>query len=130
VSYGDPFGLCVDKDVNCEALVRMLRQQKGSAFQAAADRFDAQKTGRVFFYSRELNTSNRDALNVDGDPETYQLGNTRGQGGDVFLRGDTSTPDFLVTAVHESVHLAGDEGETGPTHAAYRAYRQLSPRAR
>jgi RHS repeat-associated protein len=130
VSYSDPFGLCVDKDVNCQNLVRMLREQKGSEFHAAADRYDAQKTGRVFFYSRQQNTSNRDAYNVDGDPGTYQLGNTRGTGGDVFLRGDVSTSDFLLTAVHESGHLAGDGGETGPTHAAWRAYNQLSPGAR
>jgi RHS repeat-associated protein len=127
INFSDPFGLCVDKDINCQNLVRMLRAQGGSEFRAAADRYDSQKTGRVFFYSRRLNTSRRDALNVDGDPSTYQLGNTRGKGGDVYLRGDVSTADFLVTAVHESVHLAGDMGEAGPSHAAYRAFRQLSP---
>lgn len=126
-NYTDPFGLCIEKDVNCKNLVRMLRAQQGSEFQAAADRFDSQKTGRVFFYERRHNTSDWDFQNVDGNPLTYSLGNTRGKGGDVFLRGDVSSADFLVSAVHESVHLAGDLGETGPTRAAWRAFNQLSP---
>lgn len=128
VNFSDPFGLCVDKDVNCENLVRMLRAQRGSEFQAAADRYDAQTTGRVHFYSRELNTSRWDAHNVDGDPKTFSLGNTRGAGGDVFLRGDVSTEDFLLTAVHESIHLAGSRSEGAAWHAAWNAYNQLSPR--
>ena len=56
-----------------------------------------------------------------------KLGNTRGKDGDVFLRGDVSKEGFLATAVHESVHVAGDQDETGASHAAWRAYNQLSP---
>ncbi len=126
----DGLGLCVSKDRNCEYLVRFLRQQRGKEFKLAADRFDAQKTGRVYFYSRDMSPTRGDARKVDGDPKTYRLGSTRDKGGDVFLRGDISAADFLVTAVHESVHLAGEPGETVPTYAAYRAFRQLSPAER
>lgn len=130
LNYSDPFGLCVDKDVNCQNLVRMLREQKGSEFQTAADRFDSQKTGRVFFYSRGLSTAAIDGKNADGNPRTYVLGNTRGAGGDVFLRGDVSKGDLLTTAVHESVHLAGNPSEATASYAGYRAFNQLSPSLR
>jgi RHS repeat-associated protein len=73
VNFSDPFGLCAEKDLNCKALVQMLRAQKGSEFRAAADRYDAMKEGRLYFYSRYQNTSNRDALNVDGDPNTLNF---------------------------------------------------------
>ncbi len=108
----------------------MLRGQKGSEFQSAADRFDSQKTGRVFFYASSQSPTSGDAVNADGDPRTFKLGSTRGKGGDVFLRGDVSSGDLLLTAVYESLHLAGDPSEAGPSYAGYRAYQQLSPAQR
>jgi RHS repeat-associated protein len=127
VSFSDPFGLCVDTDFNCENLVKMLRAQEGSEFQKAADVYESLKTGRVFFYSRLLYTTQKDLYNNDGDPTSYTLGNAPG---DVFIRGDVSKADFLLTAVHESVHLTEGLSEDGPTNAELRAYRQLSPKER
>jgi hypothetical protein len=119
--------LCVDKDVNCENLVRMLRGQKGKEFQAAADFLNSQKTTRVFFYSSLLYTDDDDVYNVDGNPKSFSLGNA--PDGKIFLRGDVPTIDLLLTAVHEATHAQGGD-EAAAADAGWRAYLELSPKQR
>jgi RHS repeat-associated protein len=131
VSYSDPFGLCVKEDVNCANLVRMLRGQSGSEFQAAADRYDGMRQGRVFFTAKSETTDSYGInLNTDGSSETFLGGWTQvikpGEG-NVVLVGDFSKEDFLLFAVHESVHVSsGSTSEDAPWGAAKHAYRQMS----
>ena len=123
-NFSDPFGLCVEGDFNCTNLVRMLRAQRGSEFQAAAGIFEKSK-GRVYFHDLSISTGG-DAVNSDGNPRTFTNGRTRG---DTWLRGDVPIEDLLETAVHESVHVGGNESETDGQHAAWRAFGQLSAAA-
>jgi hypothetical protein len=127
VNYSDPFGLCVKEDVNCHALVKLLRAQEGSEFKAAAKRYDNLKVGRVHFVDGSM-TTDRWGTNVnrDGDPDTWVGGWTRGGDSDVYLNGEASRGDFLLFAVHESLHLANQRHGAELYHTMWKAYNQLS----
>ena len=84
-------------DNNCRYLVRVLQAQKGREFRDAAKRYAALKKGRVYFVAQ---SQLKDQL---GEP--LQGDAPIGKDGDVWIVGEQSKGDFLVTAVHESKHL-------------------------
>ena len=119
INNSDPFGLCKEKDVNCKYLVTALRQQGGSAFTAAAKRYDDLGKGVVSFIANSQQSAWNQSRGVRGmyDKETEN----------VWLVGESSRADFLLTAVHESLHMGGI-GEDDPALAqgVYKAYMQMS----
>jgi len=125
--------LCHKDDAACRAVVAVLRAQGGSEFRAAADRYDALTDQRVeVTWGRDARL-NLNGSNTDGDPETWVGGVTPfDKNSPIMLAGDQSRGDFLITAVHESMHFG--EGlnhgnvasDTRINHAEYRAFKQLS----
>lgn len=129
VTYSDPFGLCVEKDIDCQNVVRMLREQKGEEFQKAADFYEGMKEGRVYIVAGDDHRLWTNA-NRDGNPETWKMGTNLGK--DIILNGESTKGDFLIAAVHEPLHQQGlsdysGEGVTIIPHTEWRAYNQLSP---
>jgi hypothetical protein len=124
VNYADPFGLCVEDDINCKYLVAALRSHGGSEFGRAADAYDALKVGRVFFIAKsQLGPINR-ANDVRGLAPV-------GRDDNVWLVGESTRADFLVNAVHEAAHLRGIADNTQElVQTVYDAYMQLSPEER
>jgi len=122
VNFSDPFGLCVKDDINCKYLVQLLRRQKGSEFQKAAKQYDALKEGRVYFTTKAQMVT----------PAGEQLFGVApvGKDGNVFLVGEQSKGDFLVTAVHEAKHLAGYQHGQALTQTVYDAWMQLGGKDR
>jgi hypothetical protein len=126
INFSDPFGLCKPKDVNCRNLVRMLREQGGSAFNAAAATYDAYQGGNVSFYAESQMHPLTPRGSLDGWVNT--------ETGNVGLLGERSREDFLIAAVHEAWHLNNfDKGNVHPSElvdVVYQAYMQLSPEER
>lgn len=101
----------------------MLREHGGSVFRASARRYEALQAGVVSFIAVSQLSAWDQSLGVRGlhDAETHN----------VWLVGEGSRADFLVSAVHESLHEAG-VGEDDPelVNGVYKAYMQLSPEER
>lgn len=106
-------------DNNCRYLVRVLQAQKGREFRDAAKRYAALKKGRVYFVAQ---SQLKDQL---GEP--LQGDAPIGKDGDVWIVGEQSKGDFLVTAVHESKHLEGHGHDEALILSVYRAWIELSP---
>lgn len=122
LNYSDPFGLCVKEDINCHNLVRMLRQQDGAEFQRAAKQYESLKEGRVHFVAK---SQLKDRLGQ----QLYGLAPV-GKDGDVWLVGEQSKADLLLTGVHEAKHLAGHYDDQPLVQTVYNAWMQLSRRDR
>lgn len=125
--------MCVKDDQTCTELVERLRAQRGSEFQAAADRFEAYTGGRIYLVAGDHPRLNYDGINRNGDGEDWRGGARDAATGEIWLNADFSRGDQLITAVHESLHTVGkldgvDEVEL--RHTEYRAYEQLSPSLR
>jgi hypothetical protein len=124
--------LCVEKDIDCLNVVRVLRAQKGKEFQKAADFYENMKAGRVHIVAgndHRLWTS----LNSDPSQETWKGGTNIGK--DIILNGEATLGDFLIAAVHEPLHQQGysDYSYPGATvipNTEKRAYFQLPPSIR
>jgi hypothetical protein len=119
VNFSDPFGLCKQKDQECHILVAMLRSQRGSAFSTAAAQYDRLQQGDVHFIAKsQLGPISR---------EQGVLGvSSVGKDSDVWLVGQQSREDFLLTAVHEALHLEGLVHGQEFVQRMYDAYMQLS----
>ena len=107
LSFTDPFGLCVDNDENCKDLVKQLRGQKGSAFQAAADIFE-ETTKRVVWVMGDDRRLDPRGLNRDADPTTNVMGRTTGTS--VYLNAEQQGGDRLLTAAHEAHYHVSQPG--------------------
>jgi hypothetical protein len=101
--------------------VRELRRHGGSAFAAAAGKYDELQKGQVSFIAKsQLSPWNR-SLDVRGITERAAPDQN------VWLVGESSRSDFLVTAVHESLHLSGiAESDPELVKGVRAAYMQLS----
>lgn len=122
INFSDPFGLCRNDDNECKYLVKMLREHGGTVFRAAAKRYDALETGVVSFIAISQLSAWDQSQGVRGLHDDK---------GNVWLVGEASRADFLVTAVHESLHQAGvAEDDPELVNGVYKAYMQLSPEER
>ena len=125
VNARDPFGLCVKDDNNCLYLVADLQRQGGSEFRRAAATYDRLKIGRVYFIAKSQLGPLDQAADVRG--LTAQVGHDS----NVWLVGEESHADFLMTAVHEASHLRGVFDNTQQlVQLVYNAYMQLPPKER
>jgi len=106
VNFSDPFGLCLDNDAVCAAVVAWLRKQKGALFQQAADVFAKIKKTVHWVRGDDSNLNKHAAGNVnrDRDPLTWLGGRTDRD--DVYLNVEFSSGDRLLSAEHEArVHM-------------------------
>jgi hypothetical protein len=123
INFSDPFGLCKENDINCRYLVSALRQQGRSAFTAAAQRYDDLRKGVVSFIAISQLGAWNQSLGVRGmyNPRTEN----------VWLVGESSRADFLLTAVHEALHMGGiAEDDPALAQGVYDAYMQMPAKDR
>lgn len=115
----------MNEDVNCKYLVAALREHGGAEFRKAAAAYDKLKIGRVSFIAKSQLGPLDQAQQIRG------LTAVVGHDSNVWLVGETTRPDFLVTAVHEAAHLRGMPDNTLElVQTVYDAYMELSPKER
>jgi hypothetical protein len=109
INYSDPFGLCKDEDEVCKELVRMLQSvgdeagEAGAIFHGAATALKLWKGGSV-----QLITSEEPPLGPSTDvSRAFGLAPTSPSNptGDLYLATDQDDGDFVMTTVHEVLHL-------------------------
>lgn len=116
LTFADPFGLCVEDDVVCEAFVlqfRGLSEKAGDAYSRAAEALDKYTGGRVMLVDHdELNPS---------DGAYAGIRTTWGKvdaNGNMLVSDGQASYDVMLTVLHESRHLPTSPGGLPRTHGS------------
>ncbi len=112
---------CKENDIECLAFVEELRALAATLgpgddlLTKAADLLDGTTREVVLVSSTDRRLDRRDGLNSDGDPNTYTYGATTI--GNIFINGDVSRANQLMTVAHEALFHNLNRGlPSNPSH--------------